>query len=191
MYETYVTVQGRLVADPVVKTTQDGLSFAVFRVAQSERRPVRGEPGRWADGEPSYYDVTAFRGIGTNAGRSLRKGQPVIVHGRQRIRLFERGDGSTGAKAEIDALAIGHDLRWGTSEFTRNGDVPAAVDPLARPEVREALDAQALAAPGGGLGNPETDPYVVAGEPAGAGEGPESPAADSGPLVRPDGERAA
>lgn len=187
MYETHVTVQGRLVADPVVKHTQGGVPFAVFRVAQSERRPVPGEPGRWADSEPSFYDVTAFRGLGTNAGRSLRKGHPVVVVGRLRIRGFTRQDGSTGSSAEVDALALGHDLRWGSTVYSRGDSAGGTGDPTAAPEVRAALDAQAgRGGAGDGLGDPETVDYVVADDGPGGG-------ADSGPLVRPDGgaERAA
>ena len=49
MYETHVSIQGRLVADPVVKEGRHG-PFTTFRVAQSTRRQVRGEPGQWTDG---------------------------------------------------------------------------------------------------------------------------------------------
>ncbi len=191
MYETHVTIQGRLVADPVVKRARDGAPFTVLRVAQSERRPVRGEPGQWADSEPSYYDVSVFRGTGANAARSLRKGHPVLVHGKQRVRVFARADGSTGARAEIEAYALGHDLRWGCTTFTRNGDlVPAAP------------------AAGGGatppIGDAERDPYVLADPPPGheRSTADDSPAAgrvahagddavDTGPLLRPDGEPSA
>ena len=122
MYETYVTVQGRLVADPAVHQGRSG-PFTAFRVAQSERQPVRGEPGQWSDSEPSYYDVTAFRGVGENAARSLRKGHPVVVHGRLRARQFQRSDGSYGTAVELEAYSLGHDLRWGSTAFTRNGDL--------------------------------------------------------------------
>ncbi len=183
MYETLVTVQGRLVADPVVKQGRTG-PFTVFRVAQSERHPDRGEPGRWTDSEPSFYDVSVFRGLGENSARSLRKGHPVVVYGKQRIRQFRRDDGSYGARVEVDAYALGHDLRWGVTSYTRNGDL---APPL--PEVRAGA---------AGFGDPERDPYEVvgsapgvAGGPVGAGVTDGSGGADSGPLVRPPAEDAA
>ncbi len=176
MYETHVTVQGRLVADPVVKQGRGG-PFTVFRVAQSERHPDRGEPGRWTESEPSFYDVSVYRGMGENAVRSLRKGHPVVVTGKQRIRQYRRDDGSFGAAVEVDAYAVGHDLRWGCTAYTRNGDLPPA------------LPAESDAAGGAAVGDPRNDPYEVVGGPApgDAGEG----SADSGPLVPPPREDAA
>jgi single-strand DNA-binding protein len=175
MYETHVTVQGRLVADPVVKEGRSG-HFTTLRVAQSERRQVRGEPGQWADSDPSFYDVTVGRGMGENAARCLRKGHPVVVHGKLRVRGFQRGDGSYGTAVEIDAHALGHDLRWGVTAYTRNGDLAPTV-----PE-----------APGdtpNGWGDPQRDPYQVAEPPGGASGASAAP--DTGPLVPPPGERAA
>ncbi|MGG5259384.1 single-stranded DNA-binding protein [Phycicoccus avicenniae] len=181
MYETHVTVQGRLVADPVVRQGRAG-PFTVFRVAQSERRPVRGEPGRWEDSEASYYDVKVFRAMGENAARSLRKGHPVVVNGKLSVRYYPRDEGPSGTAVELEAYSLGHDLRWGCTSYTRNGDLAPSFggdspgpDPL-------------------GFGDPEHDPYVVREEPAGvavasgAAEGAE---ADTGPLLRPDDERAA
>jgi single-strand DNA-binding protein len=183
MYETHVTVQGRLVADPVVKQGRHG-PFTVFRVAQSERHPDRGEPGRWTESDPSFYDVSVYRGMGENAVRSLRKGHPVVVHGKQRIRQFRREDGSFGAAVELDAYALGHDLRWGVTAYTRNGDLAPAL-----PEAGSAAAA---------FGDPERDAYEVAGpgpvlgaELAGATAASDRVTADTGPLVRPAEEDAA
>ena len=105
MYETHVTVQGRLVADPVVKQGRDGgAPFTTFRVAQSERHPVRGEPGQWADSEPSFYDVTVFRAPGANAARSLRKGHPVVVHGKLRAEQNRLGRLIAAGKSDDEII---------------------------------------------------------------------------------------
>lgn len=175
MYETHVTIQGRLVADPVTKQGRHG-PFTVFRVAQSERHPVRGEPGQWTDSETSFYDVSAFRGIGENAVRSLRKGHPVVVHGKLRVRQYRRDDGSYGTAVEVDADALGHDLRWGVTSYTRNGDLAPALPP----EPPGGRD--------GGFGDPGRDEYVVEGE---ASVPAVDPTPDTGPLVPSAGERAA
>ncbi|MBR7742902.1 single-stranded DNA-binding protein [Phycicoccus sp. BSK3Z-2] len=153
MYETYTTVQGRLVADPVVKQGRYG-AFTTFRVAQSERHQVREEPGRWADSEPSFFEVSVNRAPGENAARCLRKGHPVVVHGRLRIRQFQRDDGSYGTSAELDAYALGHDLRWGVTSFTRNGDVEPVLPASGGGAPRDD------AGPGG-VRDAATDPYVV------------------------------
>ncbi|KRE62391.1 single-stranded DNA-binding protein [Nostocoides sp. Soil756] len=187
MYETITTVQGRLVADPVIVEGRGG-PFTKFRVAQSERHQVRGEPGRWADSDTSYYDVSVFRGLGENAARSLRKGHPVVVHGKLRVRQYQRSDGSTGTAVEMDADSVGHDLRWGSTVYTRNSDLAPAMPPEGATSGLPDLGDT-------GFGDPARDPYVV--EP-----GPSSPLGgstddevgervDTGPLVPTGSERAA
>ena len=51
MYETHVTVMGRLVADPETRTTTQGEVFTTFRLATSERRRTR--EGIFEDGPTS------------------------------------------------------------------------------------------------------------------------------------------
>jgi single-strand DNA-binding protein len=51
----------------------------------------------------------------------------VIVTGRQRVIDWAR-DGKSGTAVEVDAAAVGHDLRFGLSQFRtvlRPGDSPA------------------------------------------------------------------
>ncbi len=182
MNESYVTIQGRLVADPDLKQTRTGTTFAAFRVASTVRRPAPGGAGAYQDGPTSFFNVSAFRSLGANVAHSLHKGEPVTVYGRLRVNQFVRGDGSQGTTAEIDAYAVGHDLSYGTSAFAKVSRAQYdESDRLADPNIQQAFDAQtdagaaASGAGGGegrgaGLGDPETDPYEVAGGPAtGAG----------------------
>jgi single-strand DNA-binding protein len=207
MNEMYVTVKGRLTADPSVRTTRTGAPMTTFRLAHSARRPVQGQPGQWEDTEASFYDVVTYRSLAANIGVSLRKGHPVTVHGKQRITSWQRADGSTANNVEIEADAVGHDLTYGTTAFARvgmsrapeswsGGEGPA--DAAGRPQ-----DADGPAA----FGDPEHDPYVVddglsrglgevgVGVPGGDVEPDEHEAggaqADAGPLVRPGKEAAA
>ncbi len=194
MNETYVTIQGRLVADPTVRYTRDGAPFAVFRVAHSARRPVRDKPGTFTDTATSFYDVSAFRSLGANVGAALHKGEPVTVFGRQRINVFQRGDGSMGAGVQVEAFAVGHDLTFGTTAFSKvaRGQYPDG-DRLSQPEVAEAFAMQ-------DLGDPDHVEYVVddgsgrvdevRGPAPTTGEQP-SDAPNTGPLIREDAEHAA
>lgn len=50
---------------------------------------------------------------------SVQKGQRVVVTGRLRIRDWE-ADEKKGTSVEVDAEAMGHDLSWGSSVFTRS-----------------------------------------------------------------------
>lgn len=117
MNETTVTIVGRVVADPEHRETKAGLHFTTFRVASTVRR--RTKEGDFVDAGTSFYNVAAYRGLGRNAHTSVRKGDPVVVHGRQQVNAWQRSDGSWGSSVEIEALSVGHDLTYGTSVYTK------------------------------------------------------------------------
>ncbi|MCZ4142542.1 hypothetical protein BZG17_32640, partial [Escherichia coli] len=77
------------------------------------------ETGQWADGPTNWYAVSAFRTLGENSMESLAQGDHVMIFGKLQIRDFERADGTRGISADIEAYSIGHDLRFGTSSFSR------------------------------------------------------------------------
>ena len=149
-----ITLTGIIATDPRVVTTEAGLDIASFRLASTHRRFDRVKD-EWVDGDTNWYTVTAFRALGANAGQSLHKGERVVVLGRLRVRAWEAGDKS-GTTVEVDADAIGHDLRWGRSAFVRSTSAAAA--PTGASE----------AAAGGAAGDATTAP------------GAETPASSSG-----------
>lgn len=115
MNDIYTTVIGNVASDVRFTTTDGGVAVASFRVASTPRR--YGSNG-WVDGHTSFVTVKCWRGLADNTHGSVSKGQPVLVHGRMTVRPWER-DGRTGTSVDIDADAIGHDLRWGTTAFTK------------------------------------------------------------------------
>ncbi|MDO5711111.1 MAG: single-stranded DNA-binding protein [Micrococcales bacterium] len=117
MNDTYVTIAGNAVEDPVRRTTSNGDPFVHFRLASTPRRRVQAT-GEYADGDTNFVDVHAFRGLARNAAASIAKGQPLVVHGLLRVREWASGD-SRGTNVEIEAIHIGHDLRWGSAVFTK------------------------------------------------------------------------
>lgn len=119
MYDTPITVSGRLVADPVLRQTKDGAPMTTFRIASNARRPSANAPGGFEDGPTSFYNVSTFRTLGTNAAIALHKGDPVVVTGQLVINEFDRQDGSRGTSAEITARSVGHDLTWGITAFRK------------------------------------------------------------------------
>jgi single-strand DNA-binding protein len=118
MNESYITVTGRVVADPESRTTRTGVPFAAFRLASTVRR-LNPKTREYEDGGTSFYNVTAFRSLGANVANSLRKGEPVVVYGRLRVNQWLRQDNSHATSVEIDAYSVGHDLSWGTTELQR------------------------------------------------------------------------
>lgn len=119
MNETELTIGGRVVADPEHRTTRAGMQFTIFRIASTVRR--RNKEGVFVDVSTSFYNVAAYRSLGMNAFASLRKGDPVVVHGRQTVNSWQRADESWGSSAEIEAMKIGHDLTYGTTQYAKSG----------------------------------------------------------------------
>jgi len=139
MNETYVTVSGNVVGDPVVRATRANVPFVTFRVASNVRR-VDYKTGEYIDAGTNFVNVTAFRALGVNLSNSLKKGEPVIVYGRMRINQWVNGERS-GTSVEIDAYNVGHDLTWGRSTFTKVAKAQLNQhDRMADPEVQDAAD---------------------------------------------------
>lgn len=117
MNEVEITVAGRVVADPEHRVTGNGRTFTTFRVASTVRR--RNREGVFVDVSTSFYNVAAFRSLGMNSHVSLRKGDPVVVRGRLTINTWQRADESWGSSADIEAINLGHDLTFGTTEYAK------------------------------------------------------------------------
>ena len=80
MNDSHITLQGWLGGD--VRLHQAGeTTVAQFRLACTPRRFSR-RTDSWSDGETQWYTVRAWRGLGEHCERSLRRGDPVVVHGR-------------------------------------------------------------------------------------------------------------
>lgn len=112
-----ITIIGTVATHPRLITTQSGVVICSFRLASGERRFDRAQQ-KWIDGETNWFGVTAFRALAEHASTSFRKGERVIVTGRLRVRKWENEEKS-GTAVEIDAEALGHDLRWGISRFEK------------------------------------------------------------------------
>ncbi|MCX5133125.1 single-stranded DNA-binding protein [Streptomyces sp. NBC_00340] len=116
MNETMVCAVGNVATRPVYRELANGAS-ARFRLAVTSRYWDREKSG-WADGHTNFFTVWANRALATNVGASVSLGDPVIVQGRLKVRTETR-DGQSWTSADIDAVAIGHDLSRGTSAFRR------------------------------------------------------------------------
>ncbi|GGB70867.1 MAG: single-stranded DNA-binding protein [Terrabacter sp.] len=179
MQDTTVTVHGRLVADPEICVGKSGQPYARFRIASTPRRPVQGQPGAYEDGDTAFFTVYAFRNLGANLVKSFRRGEPVIVHGRLRVREYQRDDKSYGTSVNIDASGAGHDLSWGQAVYEK------VVKPSygTGDRMDDAFDgegpAEGQSDGSGSFGDPQRDDYLLAERPTDASTGPlvEEPAA--------------
>jgi single-strand DNA-binding protein len=117
VYETPVTVVGNVATELRAGSSASGADMATFRIASTARRFDRSA-GCWVDAHTNYATVVCWRALARHVLASLHKGQPVVVTGKLHLKSWEK-DGKSGLTAEIEALAVGHDLSRGTSVFTK------------------------------------------------------------------------
>ncbi len=147
MADNMVTLVGTIGTEPELRTTPNGSDVVNFTLATTER--TKNAEGKWVDGATSWFRIAVWNTLGRNAHASLHKGQRVLVQGVLRISEFSTEANGTSRRAEVRALAIGHELTFGTSAFAKNGAAAAAapaaqavpLPPAPAPEVREPVPA--------------------------------------------------
>ncbi|MFF4171104.1 single-stranded DNA-binding protein [Streptomyces sp. NPDC001744] len=154
MNETTVTLVGNVATAVEYRDTVTG-GTARFRFAVTARRWDR-ERGTWTDGATSFYTVSAWRSLAANLAASVSVGEPLVVHGRLRVREDDR-DGQRKTFVDVDALAVGHDLNRGTAAFRR----AARAERRSRPD-REPHSGPLPDAGPGRPPVPEPDPWTTA-----------------------------
>lgn len=108
MFETPLTVVGRLVSDVTRHTFSTGSVKSSFRIVSTERRFDR-ESQQWADGDRLFITVICWRGLAENVSASLFRGDSVVVSGRLYQKEFEV-NGEPRSVVEMEARAVGPDL---------------------------------------------------------------------------------
>ncbi|GAA3071378.1 single-stranded DNA-binding protein [Streptomyces glomeratus] len=131
MNETTVCVVGNVATQPVYRESPAGPT-ARFRLAVTARYLDR-EKNAWTDGHTNFFTVWARRSLATNVAASVAVGDPLVVQGRLKVRTEQR-DGQGWLSADLDAVAIGHDLSRGTSAFRRSSRPETQPGPAPQPE---------------------------------------------------------
>lgn len=185
---------GQVATEPRLFTPAGGAEFCTFRLASGERRYDTTKQ-EWVDTDPNWFTVNTFRGLARHAHRSLRKGDRVVVAGKLRVRQWESEE-KRGTTVEIDADGLGHDMRFGTSSFTKTvgGEHQAPPRRDESPTAEQPAERQRLGPVPG-----QSQAWVAAaGSDAGPADGlaresPEAPAEApvSSPQHAPEGSGAA
>ena len=151
-----IDLAGFVASEPSFKRLTSGTSTAKLRVAYTERRFNR-ETGQWGDGPTSFVTVLCWRTLADNVAVCLRKGEPVLVRGRLRVREYEGKDGSRGTETEVDASSIGHDLSRGVAHFSRTRRAPGetAVESAETPAAARSQDGEEQDRPAAGTAGDE------------------------------------
>jgi single-strand DNA-binding protein len=89
-----VMMIGNVVADPSVRQTAGGTAVAEICLALD----AAGGPSKQGEGaqDPAFVDVILWDKMADNAGKYLRKGNPVLIEGRLQQDTWE--DRATGQK---------------------------------------------------------------------------------------------
>ena len=144
-----ITVRGFVATEPKSSTTPGGVATVSFRLGSPNGHYDRAT-NTWIDGNIDFFTVQGYRQLAGNIGCSVKKGQRVIVVGRLTLRSWE-SEGQIHNVAQIDAAAVGHDLKWGSANYTRS----AGNGPLAAPG--PAAPGSAYADAAGREGTPDDD----------------------------------
>lgn len=94
----FTTLQGRLVADPELRQTQNGVYVASARIAVN--RNFKNSRGEY---DSDFINLVAWRGTAEFLSKHFRKGQMVIITGSIQTRQYEDKSGAKRIAFEVVA----------------------------------------------------------------------------------------
>ena len=95
----HITIMGRLVRDPELRSTQSGTSVASFTVAVD--RDFGGRDG--GEKQTDFIDCVAWRQTGEFVSKYFRKGSMIVVSGRLQSRKWQDREGNNRTNWEVVA----------------------------------------------------------------------------------------
>lgn len=93
-----VFLQGRLVSDPELRHTENGVAVASFRLAVD--RDFKGKDG---EKKADFFNVVAWRGTGEFVSRYFAKGRMAVVDGKLQVRDYTDKEGNKRYVTEVVA----------------------------------------------------------------------------------------
>lgn len=132
-----VAIMGRLVADPELKTTQQGTSVCSFRIACDRNFARQGEQ-RQAD----FIDIVAWRAQAEFVCKYFQKGSLIAIEGSLQTRQYQDKNGSNRTAVEV----VTSNVSFAGSKAADKPATASYEQQTANPHVREANAAQAAPA---------------------------------------------
>lgn len=146
----HISIQGRCVADPELRTTTSGTEVATVTVAVE--RDYSGDSNKR---EVDFISVVAWKHNALFLSRYFHKGSMIVVSGRLQSRKWQDRDGNNRTSWEVnaDSVYFGESRRDNQQSYQQNayqqrGQVN--VDPP------QSFDGFQEMGPGTGAGNPFT-----------------------------------
>lgn len=93
-----IILVGNLTRDPELNTTNGGISVCRFAIAVN-RQFAAANSTETVD----FFNVSAWRGLGENCAKFLKKGNKVAVSGRVEIRNYDDKDGNKRTSVDVTA----------------------------------------------------------------------------------------
>lgn len=87
-----ITLMGRLCAAPEMKTTQNGITYARFRIAVNRRFHSKNE-----ENKVDFFNVIAWRGTAEFICRYFGKGSMIMLDGEMQTQQYEDRNGKQAA----------------------------------------------------------------------------------------------
>jgi single-strand DNA-binding protein len=135
MFETPMTVVGRIVTDPRRRVV-GGQEVISFRVASNSRR--RTAEGTWEQGNSLFITVNCWGKLVTGVGAALYKGAPVIAVGTVYTSEYEDREGIPRSTLEMRATAVGPDSARAIVRIEQGRHRP--VEPVSESDGSESED---------------------------------------------------
>ena len=98
----HITIMGRLVADPELRTTPSGVTVATVRLAVD--RDFKNK--QTGERETDFINVVAWRQTAEFVSRYFTKGRMAVVEGRLQIRPYTDRDGNKRNATEVVAESV-------------------------------------------------------------------------------------
>lgn len=136
-----VFLQGRLVADPELRHTSNGVATASFRLAVERDFKDKESGERKAD----FVSVVTWRQIAENVSRYFTKGRMAIVEGKLQTRDYTDRDGNRRFVTEV----VADNVYFGDSKKDDRGAAPSTGGN------HSSYGAPPQQAPGGSYGAPQ------------------------------------
>ena len=95
----HITIMGRLVRDPEMRSTQSGVAVASFTLAVD--RDFGGRDG--GEKQTDFIDCTAWRHTAEFVSKYFSKGRMAVVSGRLQIDNYTDNDGNKRRSAKVIA----------------------------------------------------------------------------------------
>ncbi len=135
-----VVLMGRLVADPQLRQTPQGINVASFRIAVDRNFARQGEQ-RQAD----FIDIVAWRQQAEFVSKYFQKGSPIVVEGSLQTRQYQDKNGNNRTAVEVVANQInfvprtnGQGSASGAAGYAPAAPAAPAAGGYSRPAVQDA-----------------------------------------------------